>query len=445
MLSPFLYLRFKHVLQVLIFGLALMQSGCASLTASDKEALRIQVYKTAVVNSCNQPQAEFNTFAKGRWSGAGKGFLMGLGVLVVSPLIGSTYIGPVGVIAGAAVGTVVFPFMPIWGAIKAVPAEEAKKIDDSFYQELVKANPQEALACSILDLSKKMDGYHLDGVPKEISVSNQADQDYTAADFPGFDSVLEITVDSLGFKGGEGSNPEIALFMMAKARLIKLDDQKLLYEGDFTYQSAYYHWDEWANNDSLLISIKFIDAYQNLAEQIMTETFLVYEFPENFWSDTDSCILKPFYPKLDISNCYAPLLFPYFQLCESELNYEPVSTTKPTFQWQALSEHQNLQGENADTLKRFSDISYDLRIWEVTNDQPGSIVYERQRLLRSHHTIEVPLKPETPYFWSVRATFKVNGQRRVSRWSSSRIPSTHQNTCEQSRINDSNYFRFVTP
>lgn len=444
MLFPFLYFRLKHAFSVLVFCSVLVQSGCALLTAGDKESLRIPVYRTAVVNSCNQPQAEFDTFAKGRWSGAGKGFLIGLGGLVVWPIVGGS-MGLGGTVAGAAVGAVAFPFMPIWGAIKAVPAEEAKKIDDSLYHELAKENPQDALACSILDLSKKMDGYHLEGVPKEITVSHQADQDYTAADFPGFDSVLEITLDSLGFKGGEGSNPEIALFMTAKARLIKLEGQRSPYEGNFNYQSAYYHWDEWASNDSLLISIKFIDAYQNLAEQILTESVLVYEFPEKFWSDTDYCILKPFYPKLDISKCYTPFFFPFFQLCESELNYVLVSSTKPTFQWQALSEHQNLQGENADTLKRFSDISYDLRIWEVTNDQPGSIVYERQRLLRSHHTIEVPLKPETPYFWSVRASFNVNGQRRVSRWSSFRIPSKPQNTCEQSRINDSNYFRFVTP
>ncbi|MBS3951836.1 MAG: hypothetical protein KGZ88_02690 [Methylomicrobium sp.] len=372
--------------------------------------------------------------------------MMGLGGLVVLP-IGGGLMGLGGIVAGAAAGAVIFPFMPIWGAIKAVPAEVARKIDDSLYHELTKANPQEALACSILDESKKMDGYHLYGVPKDTTVSNQGEQNYKAADFPEFDSVLEINVDSLGFKGGEGSNPEIALFMTTKARLIKLDDQKVLYEREFTYQSAGYHWDEWARNDSLLIAIKFIDAYHNLAEQILTETFLVYEFPENSWSYTDYCILKPVYPKLEISRCYLPYLFYFLHnpFCESGLNYVAVSSTKPTFQWQALADHQNLQGENASILKYFSDISYDLRIWEVTNDQPGSIVYERHRLVKPYHTIEVPLKSETEYFWSFRASFKVNGQRRVSRWASSRIPRGSNNTCEQSFITDSNYFRFATP
>ena len=61
-------------------------------------------------------------------------------------------------------------------------------------------------------------------------------------------------------------------------------------------------------------------------------------------------------------------------------------------------------------------VRYELRIWQTVIKSTGKLVYVQDRLAATEHRITRPLRPGTRYFWSVRAHFEVNGERRMTEW-----------------------------
>jgi len=95
--------------------------------------------------------------------------------------------------------------------------------------------------------------------------------------------------------------------------------------------------------------------------------------------------------------------------------------------------------------KSVSDVSYDLKIWIVSNGLPGDVAYERGGLRETSHRLESPLKPKTEYYWSVRARFSVDGKPRVTEWS---LTTTHGQERQMAQssgvIPPLSYYRFET-
>ncbi|MGH8704182.1 MAG: hypothetical protein ACREUO_02070 [Burkholderiales bacterium] len=99
------------------------------------------------------------------------------------------------------------------------------------------------------------------------------------------------------------------------------------------------------------------------------------------------------------------------------------------------------------------DVSYDLRIWTVVNLFPAELAYERDGLAEPWHRLEQPLKPDTEYYWTVRARFSVDGNPRASEWSLSSVPCppTYGFECARGMarrmgaIPALNHYRFKTP
>jgi hypothetical protein len=95
----------------------------------------------------------------------------------------------------------------------------------------------------------------------------------------------------------------------------------------------------------------------------------------------------------------------------------PQSRQTPTLSWISFPppEYEPLR-------ERITEVSYDLRIWESYGREPREwapdrLAYSRSRLPGPMHRVELPLAPETPYVWSVRARFKLDGEWRLSPWS----------------------------
>jgi len=112
------------------------------------------------------------------------------------------------------------------------------------------------------------------------------------------------------------------------------------------------------------------------------------------------------------------------------LNWPMVDSLQPTLRWEPFpGEHQNYEGARvipfvAVDPGSISDVKYDLRIWTVRGRAPGELAYEIDGLTEPFHKLERALKPDTEYYWSVRAQFLLNDQLRVSEWSLSQIPCT---------------------
>ena len=160
----------------------------------------------------------------------------------------------------------------------------------------------------------------------------------------------------------------------------------------------------------------------------------------------------PVYPKLTFSP--GPPSAPM-----DTLDWTKVDSLQPTLRWEPFpGTHQAFLGAE---IKPFivmdhdsvSDVTYELRIWTIENRVPADLVYERQWLTEPFHQLEQPLKPDTKYYWSVRARFTVNGQPRVTEWSLSQIPCPPPYGLECARgvarrtgkIPALNHYRFKTP
>jgi hypothetical protein len=119
-------------------------------------------------------------------------------------------------------------------------------------------------------------------------------------------------------------------------------------------------------------------------------------------------IAEPLYPKLNNREALEALSGSQFVRCGRRGNM--VETVQPVFEWKPLLD---------------TDATYDLIVLEVIclerktlfdtfcDRAPGKIAYYREGLKEPRHKINIPLKPNTEYYWAVRVR---NGDE-TSQWS----------------------------
>jgi hypothetical protein len=105
------------------------------------------------------------------------------------------------------------------------------------------------------------------------------------------------------------------------------------------------------------------------------------------------------------------------------------TSLQPFFQWEPFPRSTDWKADTTETLGRVQNVTYDLRIWRAEGLMPGpclprgacfypaELVYARAGLPSPFHTVESSLAPYTPYLWTVRARFQLDGHPRVTEWS----------------------------
>jgi hypothetical protein len=116
--------------------------------------------------------------------------------------------------------------------------------------------------------------------------------------------------------------------------------------------------------------------------------------------------LKPVDPPAE----YSAYLFFYPSMPRDDCSVT-VDSLQPNLRWQPLP-----STTTEATAPDPSSVTYELKIWEVSHDAPGDLIYRREALRDPSHALEEPLRPATTYFWSIRARFLVDGQPRVADW-----------------------------
>lgn len=419
-------------------------SGCAttnpnSFSSPIPENVRRQIRQVAIVPAKFTPQINYHPFfAKGRDVGAAKGAANGA---VTGALWG---IGATGGTGGF--GAILLPFFiaggavlggtggGIGGALASVPEENAKQIEEAVDNALVKLDIQGTMAEHILRSGNDFTKYKYT-IFKGIGPGSREEiSDYRNLNLEGIDIILEVSVISLGFKGGKGSNPSISFDMKVNVRAIDVTNVEEVYSEITEYVSRERRLSEWMENNAQEVQDEFEHCYQSLAEDIIEKIFLLYEFYVIPQRDPSwHCMLQPFYPELK------------YGFFSTKLKYPEVDSLQPTLKWEPFPREKDINEDKKGILTRINEITYDLKIWSEQDFIQDEPLYIRQGIERAEHKIEILLEQSKRYFWTFRAGFKLDGQYRVTKWAQSRIPWKGGDPCYFDYIPVTHYYRFKTP
>jgi hypothetical protein len=439
-----------------IFALVLFTTGCAttgsqSFSSALSEEVRKEIHTVAVLPSTVIPKNNFLTYAKSRKAGATQGAAGGASYGALYMAAESTRSGPFGVLllpymaaAGAIVGGIAGG---IEGSIKAIPADDAEKIEKAINHAMADIHIQDKIASYVIDTGMLLTEYSFNsasGPGPEKSNDQEVGVDPSIVS-P--DIVMEVCVTDIGFRGGEGRDPEVSFFMDVTIRLWRTSDGGELYFGKSSYSTRPQRFSEWSRNNATPLRLEFEKAYGHISEQVIENLFLIHDFHmDSMWSTDMYCMMKPFNPPLTVLGFFS-----------RERITPKLKSRRPTFQWEAFPRDKDLQSDSRELLSRVSDISYDLVIWKTRDKIPTAEVYDKRGLVLTErvqqenriveHTIDIELESSTEYYWSVRARFLLDGRPRLTRWSYSRIPWTglSQDPCLSDHIPLTNYYRFMTP
>ena len=112
----------------------------------------------------------------------------------------------------------------------------------------------------------------------------------------------------------------------------------------------------------------------------------------------------------------------------SRWRFYEVDTLQPTLRWETFPRPEDYAAHGEEFRTRVSNVTYDLRLWESmggnrygekkirTFGEYTDSDYSRDGLVSPFHTVEIPLRPATAYYWTVRARFAIDGHPRVTEW-----------------------------
>jgi hypothetical protein len=423
----------------LVSGALVLHVGCATVHVppAPSQATRDSLGAVAVVPAQFVPQTDFRISWRHKEGATGKQAALTAAASTAATVAASTaWLGPIGVFTGAIAGTSMVVRDAIGTARGIVPAATATEIESAIRRAMTALDAQDALArqlSKLLEAEVRVRLVAASGAGPEVP---DALPDYAQLRGAGIDTVIETAITDIGFDGcithdWECKPPLVVhLFMRGRVRAVRVADGAVLYERPLEYLSGNHEPTYWLAESGRLLGEEFERAYRVLAERVYDELFLItpIELPyiANAWEIR--CWLEPIHP--------AYRLF----------HGSRVDTLQPTLRWTAFPREIDRRELDPETLQKIGGVTYDVRIWDEAVEVRSSplderwrdrMVYERTGLSTPEHTLEVPLLPDSRYYWSVRARFVVDGRSMATRWGRS-------NLCF-SDLPYPGYFAFDTP
>lgn len=437
---------------ILILSLLTVQTGCMSQPPS--MALHDELLNTriALVPDRSGVEASLDFTAK-HWPPKGGGGLLDVGMQAM----GSGHVGSLPsssnewgygvvllvVLAAAAVGTIAV--MAITDSFPEVtPAETVEDIQSQMVQPLAAFPAHLDLVQRALAHSRNVPGVDLeliDRIDSRFGISSEVAAELRKS---GYEKALVIKMTKIDYIGEQGEDPHLGLYIEAKASVIDLVSREAEYERKFYRLGKSRPYSEWLNVGPEKLVEDLNEGLDQLAGDIVTGLFVSFNLPidSGRWytpgmEDFGCCWICPVSPPMDID---------YFNLSGvPNIEWSPVESLHPNLQWKPFPGMHRQEQFREKTGHTAENITYDLRIWDVSGDQIGALIYERRKIASTSHEVEDELKPNTRYFWSFRACFALGERQACTPWAFSLLPSAYPDFCENIVINPWNYYRFQTP
>jgi hypothetical protein len=222
---------------------------------------------------------------------------------------------------------------------------------------------------------------------------------------------VEIALTRAGTRGA-GINAPVQLYMETRVRVVRAADNSELFSADYEYRGRRQKLAEWSANRGEALLQELQNGYIALGSHIHDSIFLLFPFPDRKPHAAGTLAhafgLAPLNPVTRGQLTGDALIGRYFE-------WKVVDSLRPTLEWEAFPRASDL-ADAPDLAGRIRDVRYDLVIAREQNLAPAGIVYRRNGLVATTHTVQDGLQPDTRYFWSVRARFELDGRERVTEW-----------------------------
>jgi len=152
----------------------------------------------------------------------------------------------------------------LYGAIAAEPTESVEGVEARIRQVLAELKMQEALRDRVLQEARNQAGYTFTLLTEKGPTKPGEKITYRAVRSEGVDTILEVSVQSVGFEGEWVINPQIAFFMMAHVRLIEVGDRTVHWDLSHQYTAIARPYTEWTVNDAQAFREALDRGYQRM-------------------------------------------------------------------------------------------------------------------------------------------------------------------------------------
>lgn len=253
------------------------------------------------------PEAVFKTFAKGKATGIGKGALEGF-LNAMEPVgnCSGDFCGAVALLWMATAGTAGTIYGGIKGYKDAFSAEESKNIEQLLEELYNNLNLQNRISEKLLQMAQKKT------MKKLIAINNcgptKAGEklNYSVLKKIPVDSVLEISVANFGFETWprdfpppkntiiDNKDPLFYLFLNIRPRLVRLSDNKVLYQARLELFSKYLKRSEWLENNAKAFFDEIESCLDISVDKIVDDIFITFYLPgQELNSKMDNTERKP--------------------------------------------------------------------------------------------------------------------------------------------------------
>ena len=260
----------------------IIHAGCAHKPPSPADAAPTPVGSIGIVYGKFLPEVVLDLPAKGRVDGAvrgaGRGFLnwaevplrVGADVLRGCNTKECGYVA-IGFLAiSAATGTVGAVVGGIQGSIRAIPGKEVGRMENAI-RSLADLNIQETMWHWVHDAAMDHTAYKILPLPESGPDVPDTVADYRGLASAGVDSVMEVSVLSVGFKGERwGRNPPLSVILQVRVRRYRTMDGTMAIheEKEFRYRSEERFFSEWMADGAARMDWEFQKGYRMLAGEI---------------------------------------------------------------------------------------------------------------------------------------------------------------------------------
>lgn len=408
--------RPSKLIAIAIFAASLtFHAGCATPAAVVPSSEHRALFdKLAVVAGSRPPEVSFKGFPQNKGEGAAAGAASALAACMEWLANGSC--------SGSICGAVAILSLGLCGVTTAVGgvmrATAAPSGGDVRAGEVATADAVSALAISesLRDqvvYSAESGGAHLMAVAPELALKTARLSDYRPLAVSGIDAALEITLTHVGLRGSR-VNDSLQLYMRSRVRLVHSRDNSEAFSKDYEYVGETLDLSTWSSGQGKRLQQALIKGYESLGSHIYESVFLLHPFPDK--SPQGIGFLSMGFGLAPIHPVTRGQLTDD-DIITNRLAWTTVNELRPRLEWQAFPRPSDVAA-SPENMKKVRNVRYDLIVAREQNLAPAELVYERRGLIGTTHRIDKPLAPATRYFWTVRARFELDGQQRLTEWSS---------------------------